>query len=239
MTILHFFGDSWSAEPGEYESIASRTLTPEEFAKVESYPKMVSKFLNIPYKNHSVQGSSIAHMIPQLLNSGITSGDCAIFSLTAPSRSFYYNSSGTAIHQRAYEQLNQKTVNHFNVGWMSAWSCYTLYKLCQDQNINGWFMPLFDVPYQADYHHELWDRIPEDCWIIPKTSCVTKLFDPEYFSQWETYRNSNFHEWLATNNAQVKTYIRPCQDHPNILGRRLIADTIISKLSASCNTAAG
>ena len=232
MTILHFFGDSWPTENGEYESIARRTVTPEEFAKIESYPKMVSRALNIPYKNHSVQGSGIAHMIPQLLDSGITSGDHAIFSLSTPSRSFYYNSAGTVIHQYAYEQLDQETVNDFNESWLSAWACYTLYKICQDQNINVWFMAVFDVPYQPDYHHKLWNQIPSDCWILPKDQCVVSLFDPEYFSQWATWRNSNFHEWLKNNNTQVKTYIRPCQDHPNPLGKRLIADIIINKLSA-------
>jgi lysophospholipase L1-like esterase len=50
------------------------------------------------------------------------------------------------------------------------------------------------------------------------------LFDPEQFA--EQYNDSDFYDWLQSNNAQVEKYIRPCQDHPNLAGREQIAQAI-------------
>jgi hypothetical protein len=77
----------------------------------------------------------------------------------------------------------------------------------------------------------LWDSIPDSVWILPRTTCVANQFDVEWFSKYAGYRNSDWHEWLETNNHAVKKYIHPCKNHPNVIGREFIANLIIKKLN--------
>jgi hypothetical protein len=59
---------------------------------------------------------------------------------------------------------------------------------------------------------------------------VLQFFDPEYFFQFEECKNSDFYDWLNSGNAQVKQFIKPCNEHPNLSGRRKIAEIVSNKL---------
>ena len=65
---------------------------------------------------------------------------------------------------------------------------------------------------------------------------MLELFDPEHFGQFEEFVNSDFYDWLKLDNQQVNHFIRPCQHHPNLNGRRKIAEIVAAKLSESSNT---
>jgi hypothetical protein len=227
MTTLYFFGDSWSTETGEPEKLAKAGKYIVD-APIKCYPAIVSDLLNIPYKNYSKSGSSQPHLIQQLLDSDISAGDHAIFSLTAPSRRFYYNDEGVEINTFADDNI--AAVSDYQDSWQSAWVCYTLYQYCQQHSITCWFISTFNVSWSKQTHHLLWNQIPDTCWILPKTQCVLEFFDPEYFSKFEEYINIDFHDWLNTNNPQVNQFIRPCHDHPNLLGRQRIAEIVADKL---------
>lgn len=217
MTTLYFFGDSWSAE-GPLEG--RKEVIP-------SYASLVGQCLDLPVSNHSLSGSSQPDMIQQLLHSGIQPNDVAIFSLTAQFRQFYYDQNGNKINLSMPEEMAMlDTVNDYNGVWQSAQTCYTLYSICQQWNIHCCFLNTFNVCYLKSYHHKLWELIPDDLWILPKDQCVVQQFDSVYFGQYEEFRNSDFNDWINSNNSQVQYYIRPYFNHPHINGRTKIAEII-------------
>jgi hypothetical protein len=219
MTTLYFFGDSWPQEG------------PVENSTITSYPTLVGQYLNLPIKNYSVGGSSQPDMIQQLLNCDIKAGDLAIFSLTAGSRKFYYDPKGKPVNSSSVPAMKHLDLsNDFNDTWIAAQTCYILHHYCQDRSITPWFINTFNIAYHKNYHHKLWESIPDSCWILPKDRCVIEHFDPEFFGQWEEFHNSDFNSWLDTNNQQVQYYIRPYYNHPHINGRTKIAEIIAEKI---------
>lgn len=215
--MIHFFGDSWPAENGEYNDIMMK--------KFDSYPVMVGKLTNCDVKNHALSGSSQEHMILQFLKSDICPGDTAVFSLTAPSRRFLLDDQNNEKHLSV--DGNKEGVNDYNDHWISFRTILLLYQMCQSQNITPWFINTFNVCYVEAYDNGFWSMIPEECWILPKDKCIINmLFDQNFFQRYNEYRNSDFYEWLSTDNEQVKKFIRPCQDHPNLEGRKIIAEKI-------------
>jgi hypothetical protein len=233
MTALYFFGDSWSAEYSELERLVdSKQLILNK--PLESYPTMVGRMLGLPIKNLSKPGSSQASLIHQLLKSDISAGDHAIFSLTAPSRRMYFNDQGQPIDVFAADF--KEALNDYDDSWHAALACYTLYKLCQEKLINCYFLSTFNVSYSPDTCHPFWKHIPDSLWLIPKEKCAAQTeFDPEYFNQYKFYKNSDFYDWLSTNNNQVNQCIRPCNEHPNLRGRELIAIKIAQELKNRIN----
>jgi hypothetical protein len=226
--MLYFFGDSWSAEAGELESWHLRNnIVPSE--PLASYPAMISKLLNIPYKNFSIPGSSQMSIISCLVASGATQGDHAVFSLTSPSRRFYYNDKADMVHLSIDSTKDATSVHQDS--WLSALACFTIYSYCIQNKIQPWFVNTFDVSYhdRIDNHHLLWTSIPDSVWILPKdTSLVEQEFDPEWYSNGSANKSANLYNWLNSGRSTIEEYIRPCSDHPNINGRKKIAQKIVS-----------
>ena len=233
MPTLYFFGDSWSSEESEIEVlIQKKKITVNE--PVKSYPAIVSELLRLPYKNYSFPGTSQTHVIQQVLKSDISAGDHAIFSLTAPSRRFYFNNVGDSENTLIDE--NKNAVNDYQDNWLSSLACYSLYQLCRQKLVNPWFLKTFNVSYLKDSNDSLWELIPDNVWLVPKTTCIVATeFDPEFFDQFDEYKNIDFHSWLKTDNQQVQQYIRPCRDHPNMLGRKKIAEKVAAELRKKSN----
>jgi hypothetical protein len=217
MTQLYFFGDSWSAEGGEYNDLIR--------IKHDSYPTMIGKMLGVESKNYSQSGTSIEHTLIQMLKSDIKAGDHAVFSLTAPARRMYYLNERYIKHTAV--DPNREAMNDTNDQWQAVTSLLLIYLICQQRNIQPWFINTFNISCYNTQHDHLWDMIPRDCWILGRTTCIVReLFDPVFHSRYELYKNSNFDEWLSHNNQQVQQYIRPCENHPNLQGRILIAEFI-------------
>lgn len=215
--MMYFFGDSWTAEHGEYNIIMNQYF--------DSYPTIVGKLLEQPICNCALPGSSQEHMIIQFLSSDIKDGDHAVFSLTAPSRRMYYDDKQEIHHP--FIDINKSGINDYNDQWRSSIALTLLYHLCMSKNIKPWFICMFNVTCVDDYGNQLWATIPDDCWLLPKNQCaVEKIFDPGYFSKYNSFRNSDFQDWLDTENSQVQRYIRPCFNHPNLEGRKIIAQTV-------------
>jgi len=229
MTTLYFFGDSWSSEYCEIERlVASKRIILDQ--PLQSYPTMIGTLMQFPVKNLSQPGSSQSSLIEKLLQSDVTSGDHAVFSLTAPSRRMYYNDQGQSIN--TFTSSIKESLNDYDDSWQSALTCYTLYKLCQEKSVGCWFISTFNISYNPDFCHSLWDYIPDSAWLIPKDRCVVQTeFDPEFFGRYKDYKNSDFYEWLNTNNNQVHKCIKPCEQHPNLYGRQLIANKIAQELN--------
>jgi len=184
---------------------------------------MISDMLDIPYVNHAQSGASQMDMISKLVSSEATSGDHAIFSLTAPSRRFYFNEHGRSTNTSVDRDPEQ--VNDYQDSWLSALTCYAVYTYCVTKQICPWFINTFNVSYKSMWAHPMWNLIPDSAWVLPKNTCVVQmLFDPEQFA--DKYNDSDFYDWLQSNNAQVEKYIKPCQDHPNLAGREQIAQAI-------------
>jgi hypothetical protein len=59
---------------------------------------------------------------------------------------------------------------------------------------------------------------------------VKELFDPEWFAQYDTYRNNDFYDWLHSESLGVQKYIRPRQDHPNMTAREVMASVVASAI---------
>lgn len=221
MASLHFYGDSWTLEHDVENKIHPCV----------GYPSLVGKTLDIPWHNHAVGGNSQMAMIDQFVGTQIEPGDHAVFSMSAPSRRFYFNEKGWPINVPV--DLNRDAINDFQDSWLSAMTCLALINLCQLRKCHVWFINLFNVSYQEEWAHALWQSIPLSVWLLPPDTClVQKIFDSEWFDQFEIFRQSDFNTWLNTDNSQVQKYIRPCNSHPNHEGRNAIALTIANKLSA-------
>jgi len=217
--MLYFFGDSWPAEGGELEAILH--------SKVKSYPAMVGDMLSMPYENHGLSGSSQLDMVSKLIASNATAGDHAIFSLTSPARRFYYNNQG--IEKNTAVDTNREQLNDYQDSWLSALSCYTIYNYCSNHKITPWFINTFNISFKKQWSHPLWKFVPDHVWILPKDTCIVQmLFDPERFAA--KYDDSDFDDWLQSDNQQVQQYIQPCRDHPNLKGREKIASVIAEKI---------
>lgn len=217
MTKLYFFGDSWPAEGGEYNDLVR--------VKHDSYPTMIGKMLGVESRNHAKSGTSIEHTLIQMLASDIGPGDHAVFSLTAPSRRMFYVSPRNIRHTAV--DLNRDAVNDTNDQWQAVKTLLLIYFVCQQRQINPWFINTFNISCYDHTHDELWNMIPSQCWILDRRTCiVSELFDPVFHSRYQLYNNSNFDEWLLHNNQQVQQYIRPCENHPNLQGRIRIAECI-------------
>ena len=257
--VLHFFGDSWSAEFSELEwiykikvqekmlaeneddySYASKFVKYSDYdlpnEQPKSYPRLIGEILNLEYKNYSKGASSQMYMLDSLVKSEIKENDHAIFSLTSPARRFYYTENGET--QNTFADTDVNRVNDIEDNWLAAVCCFSIYSYCKQNGVIPWFISTFNVSSnQGEKPHKLWAEIPDDRWIIDKQRCVVQeLFDPEHFSStyeefW--YRNSDWVDWLNKNNEQVKKYIRPCYDHPNQHGRRIIAEKIANAISES------
>ncbi len=228
--MLYFFGDSWSSEIGELETWHRvNQVAPNE--PLKSFPYMISADTGIPYKNFSVPGSSQQSMIHQLINSEISTGDTAIFCFTASSRRCFYNGSGDLVNLDV--DKHKEALNEYQDSWLSALTCFTLYNFCVNKKIDPWFVNVFEVCYhnRIDKHHALWKEIPDSVWLLPKDTCLVHTeFDPEYYAPDSKNLVANLYNWLNTNNENVYRYIRPCQDHPNLNGRKKIAQRITLEL---------
>lgn len=232
MTTIYFYGDSWT-RGSELE------LFPEP-QKV--YSELIEEFLKIPTKNYSKNGSTQLEMMHQLLHSPIGKNDIAIFSLTSPSRRFFYGPDPRNQESpKIFYDGSLQTINDYNDVWMAGLAVYTLYTWCLQHSIKAYFFNLFTTSYNTEFHHLIWDSIPDDIWILPKDTCATReWYDPTWYKQWDTLRNNNYSAWLGTNNKQVQKYIRPCQNHPNPEGHKMIAQMVgeylRSKLATTCYT---
>jgi len=237
MTTLHCFGDSWPDEIGEAEEIYE--VNPELIELVDgkpprSIPKMISDLLGVEYQNHSQSSTSQPEMIQQLVRAPVKAGDHAVFFITSPSRRFYFDEHGNTVNE--FCDVNRNALNDYQDSWLSALTCYTLYNYCKSKSVTPWFLSTFNVSYyQTMDMHPLWDEIPKDRWIVDKHKCIVQEeFDNEFFSSTNDnefeYRNSDWSDWLRTENENVKKYIRPCEDHPNLVGRMAIAKRIAETL---------
>lgn len=219
MVSLHFYGDSWTLED-DSENIIQDCV---------GYPSLVGKILDLPAHNHALSGNSQMGMIDQFVRTETSSGDHVIFSMSAPSRRFYFDNDGRSKNLSVDE--HKDAINDFQDSWLSAITCLSLIHLCQRRGCHAWFINLFNISYQEEWAHPLWESIPSSVWLLEPDCClVQKVFDAEWFDKFEVFRNSDFHAWLETENAQVQKYIRPCLNHPNLEGRNAIASFIANKL---------
>jgi len=223
---LHFFGDSWTAEQCELERFVQqgKFLHP-----TKSVPALVSEELKLSYINYSRSGSSQSEMIYYLSKAHMKPGDHAVFCLTAPSRRFYLDHDNHC--NSSYVDSIKDAINDFHDSWISACTCYMFNSLCINANVKPWFFSTFNVSWSKDTHNNIWDQIPSNNWIIPKNQCVIATnFDPEWFGRFTEFKNTDFFDWLKTRNEQVKKYIYPCEQHPNMEGRKTIASIICNSL---------
>jgi hypothetical protein len=220
MTSIYLFGDSWAEEHGEYEQIYS-------FAGAKEIPvslsTLISQHCNLKCFCHAQGGASQFDILIQLLNSNIQANDVAIFVLTSPSRRTYFDDQGTT--KTVMRDHSPEGISDYHDSWSSAVLCFSMYQYCVSQDIVPLFINTFNIQYNELC--PLWKCIPTQNWILPSDSCVVReLFDPDWFKQYEVYKNNDFSDWLASKSNNVDAYIRPCLWHPNITGRRAMADTI-------------
>ena len=219
---LYFFGDSWTEQNSELE-----ILFPKE--NFLSYPDMVGQLLNIRVKNLAEGGTSQMDMLDKLAKSDIQDGDHALFCLTAPSRRFYVDEHNCS--QNSFCDHDKNKVNDFYDSFLSATVVLAIEQICNSKNITPWFMCAFDTSYNQQTAHQLWKFVDFGKWLIsPATTIVRELFDPIWFKKYKVQKNTDFADWLNEDNQQVKKLIRPCQGHPNIEGRKLIAEFVYKKL---------
>ena len=219
MNTIHFYGDSWTIEKDSEELIKSCV----------GYPSMVGEMLSTPIRNHAISGNSQLGMVDQFISSSISPGDHAVFSMSAPSRRFYLDEIGK--RKNIPVDFNKESVNDYQDSWLSAITCAMLVDLGKKRDCRIWFVNLFNISYQEEWAHPLWKDISDENWLLPPDRClIQEVFDPTWFSQFEIFRNSDFFDWLDTNNEQVVKCIRPCYNHPNLEGRKRIAVFIKDKL---------
>lgn len=220
---LHFFGDSWISDAGE--------LIEQKLKKsLQTIPQLVGDILQVPVKNYARCGSSQMEMIYELSKHELKPGDQAILALTAPSRKFTLDDNNEV--NKRIPGIEKSVINDYNDSWQSACACYMFYKLCTDTKIQPWLFSTFNVSWWPEVDNTLWHKIPDEVWILPKKTCVLAThFDSLWFGQFEQYRNTDFSNWLTTQNECVKKYIHPGIQHPNQEGRKLIAQMISQRLA--------
>ena len=190
---------------------------------------MVEQLLKIKVKNLAEGGTSQMDMIDKLVKSDIQQGDHAVFCLTAPSRRFYVDKDNRA--KNSFCDGDKDKVNDFYDSFLSATVVLTIEQICAVKNLTPWFMCAFDTSYSKQKAHQLWDLVDFKKWLIdPASTIVRELFDPSWFKKYKAQENTDFADWLNEDNQQVKKLIRPCQGHPNLEGRRLIAEFVYNKL---------
>ena len=223
---LYFFGDSWTAEQGELELWhKTKNITPTE--TLQSYPAIVANCLGLPYKNFGLRGSSQFDMVHQFLNSDIQPGDHAVFALTASARRFFYSENKK--NNSIGIDTNKAAVNSYQDSWLSGLTCFTLCQLAREKQVSVWFFAAFDRIWEEFDYHPIWDSVPDSVWLIPKNQSALAEFDPEFFS---IPTRSELYTWLRSGRDSVEQYIRPCDDHPNMNGRKKIANIVALALES-------
>ena len=229
MAILYFFGDSWTSEKCEVEELFQQgRYTP--YQTIQSIPAIVSTITGVRYRNLSVSGSSQEHMLYRLFESDISPGDHAIFALSAPSRRFYLDDDS---NPKSVQHDFVSAINDHTDSWKSANVVNMFYQECIYRKVIPWFYNLFNRS-RFDSNKILenrWNQVPRDRWLINPSSCaVAEWLDPGWFSRYEKYMNSDFYDWLKSGSTVVNDLISPCQEHPNMEGRWLIAKKIAEKI---------
>lgn len=221
---LHVFGDSWAAEVSEPETLYSAGHTDVEPVSVS---KLIADQCGLDYECHARGGASIADMLIQLNNSGIREGDHAVFFLTSPSRRTYFNEHGQS--KTLAVDLQPNYVNDHQDSWLAAVHCLAMQHICEQVGVEPWFVSTFNVNYTQ--LSPLWKHVERSYWLLPPETCVVReLFDLTWFGQWKTYSNSDFYDWLQSGSPGVSQFVRPCQDHPNMQGRRAMADLVVKNI---------
>ncbi len=209
-----FFGDSWVS--GE-----------ELDNKDQSFPCLLGA------QNFGIPGTGIPGLLRHF-NQAEKNFDLAIFCITDPSRIMFYKTyddytddiQGTALASSEHKTL-QKIGNNYNDDVIVSQICYILLKWCQDLDIQCYFVNLFTGQLGESFLYKL---IPDNYWLINKHSCLLKeVFDTQnYFADYLGKRELWI--WLKNDNADVKKFIRPCENHPNKTGHKAIADFMNNKL---------
>ena len=224
MTVLHIFGDCWADEHSEPELLYSSGVikTPPQ-----SFASLTADLCGLQYRCHACSGASQAEMFFQLQNSRIQSQDVAVFLLTSPSRRTYFDEQGKQCTIPV--DLQKHYVNDYQDSWLASLHCFAMQQFCVSNNVTPLFVSTFNVNYVE--LSPLWEHIPEHHWILPPTTCmVRELFDPEWFGQYDTYRNNDFYDWLHSESLGVQKYIRPCKEHPNMTAREVMSSTVASAI---------
>jgi hypothetical protein len=225
--MIHFFGDSWVAENGEIEFILRKQNKSIDHCK--SFPTMVGERLNCEIVNYGESGSCQMSMLYKLQSANLNNDDIAIFCLTAPARRFYFDFKNE-VHNM-FIDTNKEYTNDNQDTWISAVTLFAIKSYCDIKNVKSYFVCMFNKSYFKNTKINLWQDIKNFNWILPPETCVVReLFDPKWFTQYKEYANSDYVEWLQTENQNVNKYIRPCIDHPNLEGRGAIAELIVQTL---------
>jgi hypothetical protein len=224
MTVLHIFGDSWAAENSELEKLYSGGKID---SPPQSFARLTAELCGLQYLCHARGGASQADMFLQLQHSKIQSQDVAVFLLTSPSRRTYFDDQGKQFTISV--DLQKQYVNDHQDSWLSSLHCFAMQQFCLSNNVTPLFVSTFNVNYVELC--SLWEHIPKHHWILPPTTCmVRELFDPEWFGQYDIYRNNDFYDWLHSQSPGVQKYIRPCNDHPNMAAREVMASVVASAI---------
>jgi hypothetical protein len=230
-----WFGDSYmvgaelSYSHGPYTLNADNHLfvRPERDRPDLAYPHLVSTQRNVPYINLGKGGSSIEFQVMKLTqfckntHNFNTTNYTAFFSLPPQDRGFKITNQGKEIHEKSTDRKWWHMNKELDVTVYNATKLINyLYLLCKEYNITPWF---FSQVSLVELNNEI-DIVPEENWLVSKNTClINESFGlTECISSWEDRDNQN--------NPSFFVYIRPCENHPNILGHRVIAETILKKL---------
>lgn len=237
---IGFFGDSFTAgaEAGAdlnapYGTATGLSADRPEFA----FPSYFDNSINL-----GTSGGSNDFFVDQLV-ANLTNIDVAVFCLTDANRRLYYDQdlclNGMRVNEKQFgdnggigdmlsEEISRLSNDTFD-DYQCSRICALLYLLCIANNIKPYFVNVFCSQLGKS---QLWNIIPEDCWIIPKNQCILNYCcnDTNSFVENPSHFPFSFRDWLDSNNEDVKKYIRPCDYHFNKSGHKVVADFLKKRI---------
>lgn len=221
MSTVHCFGDSWAA---------GAELADSEYPFVH----WLAQSLSMPYKNHGVAGSSLGIILHALITqcSNITKHDIVVVIIPPDTRWYDQNEHGfysVQNYQRAdyFRFLNNKTLEWFT--YHHAVFVYTMQKLLNDLGCRYVLAHNYGQISSYNKYNLPWDH---SCFLSDRS--LTDLLSGHTIA-WQGYPDhlpaeTRYDQDGPPPEVFTGIYFAGCQQHPNELGHKKIAELILEKI---------
>lgn len=235
MQKVIWFGASW---PEGWE--LDKTVSSAEVAALV-YPSLVAEHFGLECVNLSATGGSNDYISYALDKNKhlISKGDIVIFDIASKYRFLWIEEDGTpvvtklmlargkaTIYKKIKELYEKFFVNEQYIDWKTTTTLNSLYLMALHLGAT----PFFINNYSKTNFKTI---IPEKNWLLPQSMCIAEYI-LGYISDKDLIVVKDMPELTTAEWEQAKPfvekYIRPLENHPNVVGHRKIADELIKEL---------
>jgi len=191
-----------------------------------AFPHLVSQARNADYINFGRGGAALGwqlYSLIQFCKNELTSDCCytAFFSLPFAERTFLIDNNGDHHHIHIPEWDGHHTYLEF-VTYDTTLVLNQIFLMCIQHNITPHFFPelrSFKINKEVNI-------VPKSAWLLSPDTC---LVNESWDLKKDVYSWRSITEILSKQSVFLK-YIKPCGNHPNLYGHRVIADKILEEL---------